>query len=64
MSYEEVRVGLCRLYPGWTFDTIDNMSFEQIESALNEGKKPKGLTIESHEQLADINKNWRLYYGI
>jgi hypothetical protein len=40
------------------------MSFEQIDSAINKGKKSTGIPIESHEQLKDIAKNWREYVGI
>lgn len=63
MSYEEARANLAELY-GWSFDTIDNMSFEQIGSACTQGKKSKGIAIHDHKQLEEINKNWRAYYGI
>jgi hypothetical protein len=53
-----------KLYPGWTFETVDNMSFEQINSAIREGKKPAGIPIESHEEAHEINRNWRQYVGI
>jgi hypothetical protein len=52
------------MYPGWTFDTIDDMSFEQIDSALRRGKPTKGIPIHSAEEARDIAVNWRKYLGI
>jgi hypothetical protein len=63
VSYEEIRADLAERYH-WTFDTIDNMSLEQIASAMSSGKKPKGIPIENAEEAKDMTKNWRIYYGI
>jgi hypothetical protein len=48
---------------GWTFDAIDEMSFEQIESACR-GGKPEKLTARSLDEAVEIAKNWREYYRI
>ena len=64
MSYEELRADLCEAYPGWTFEAIDDMSFEQIESACRRGKKSKGIPVHSDEEVREIARNWRKYYGI
>jgi len=64
MTYEEIRAGLCEMYPGWTFDAIDDMSFEQIDSAIRKGKKPEGIPINSIDEAREINLNWRKYVGI
>lgn len=63
MSYEQVRADLCEMYPGWTFETIDGMSFEQIDSACRRGRKEK-LVVQSIEEAREINRNWREYYGL
>ena len=49
---------------GWTFDEIDDMSFEQISSALDDGKRPKGIAVKSADDVKEINKYWRKMVGI
>jgi hypothetical protein len=63
MTYEEVRARLAEDF-GWSFDTIDDMSFEQINSAITRGEKSQGIPIESISDMDDINRNWRTYVGI
>lgn len=63
MTYDEVREALCIRYAGWTFDTVDNMTFDQIEIAWNRGKKAKGLAVNSDEDVERINREWRRYVG-
>lgn len=47
---------------------IDDMSFEQIHSALSGGKKAEGIKARSLEEALEIRedfrKNWRRYLGI
>lgn len=38
------------------------MSFDAIDSALREGKPPAGVDISCAEDIAEVSKNWRLYY--
>ena len=64
MSYEELRADLCQAYPGWSFNTVDTMSFEQIISACRSGKKPDGIPISSPEDVYEIQRNWRQYAGL
>jgi hypothetical protein len=66
---------LAKFY-GWTFDAIDGMSFEQIDSAyacmpieqtdgsVRPNRRSKGIPVESVEQAQEISANWRDYYGI
>lgn len=63
MSYEELRAQLAEHY-GWTFDAIDTMTFDQIESAWTGGKKSKGIPVRSKEEAMEINRNWRRHLGI
>lgn len=63
MTYEEVRVRLAEDF-GWTFDVIDDMSFEQINSAVTRGKPPTGIPVNSVEEAREITENWRKYVGI
>lgn len=63
MRYEEIRAELAAIYH-WPFAVIDGMSFEQIDSAMRGGKRPKGIPIESIEQAQDIARNWRRYWGL
>lgn len=63
MTYEEVRARLAEDF-GWTFDQIDDMSFEQIASALSRGEQSKGIAISSAEEALEITENWREYVGI
>ena len=61
ITYEEVRAKLAEWY-GWSFDTIDNMTMEQINSAVCQGKqKADGVPIEYAD---DFQQRWREYYGI
>ncbi|MHC5540623.1 hypothetical protein ACYOEI_20590, partial [Singulisphaera rosea] len=60
-TYERIRAQLAQAY-GWTFATIDEMSFDAIDSALREGKPPAGVEISCAEDIAEVSKNWRLYY--
>lgn len=63
MTYEETRCLLAERY-GWTFDTIDDMSFEQISLALGGGKeRNKSIEIESMADIAWIQANLRKVYG-
>jgi hypothetical protein len=63
MTYEEVRAKLAEMY-GWTFSTIDDMSFEQIESAWRGGKPDTGFPVRSLDDVQNIRRNWRKYVGI
>lgn len=67
MTYEEARVYLAQTY-GWTFEQIDNMTFEQISSAAREGKPNRGIKAGSLEEALkiqrDMRANWRHYYGV
>jgi hypothetical protein len=64
MTYLEVRAALCEMYPGWTFDTIDDMSFEQISSALSRGDAATGIPVYSAGEALEVAANWRVYLGI
>lgn len=61
MTYEQIRAGLAEKY-GWTFDVIDNMSFDAIESALVGTKKRTGLAITDDSEVFEMARNWRRYY--
>jgi hypothetical protein len=73
--YEETRATLAKFY-GWTFADIDGMSFEQIDSAIacmpveqadgtvRPSPRQVGISINSLEELREINANWREYLGI
>lgn len=75
MTYEEVRATLCKFY-GWTFDDVDGMSFEQIDSAcacmpeeqadgtIRPSPRQSGISVNSIEEIREINANWRQYVGI
>ena len=64
MSYTEIRAELAEQY-GWSFDVIDNMSFEQIVDARCGGKpESDGVPFESVEQFHEIQQNRRKYLGI
>ena len=63
MSYPELQAHLAEKY-GWSFETIDNMSFEQITSALTDGKKQEGIPVKSVEDVEKINRNWRKLVGV
>ncbi len=63
MSYPELQAHLAEKY-GWSFEQIDDMSFEQISSALDDGKKPKGIIVKSADDVKEINKHWRKMVGI
>ena len=63
MTYEEVRAELAEQF-GWTFAAIDDMTFEQIDSARRMGKRSPGIPVGSDEDVKEINRNWRKYYGI
>ncbi len=66
---------LAKFY-GWTFETIDNMSFEQIESAIacmpvehEDGsvrpeRRQRGISVDSMEQVEEINAHWREYFRV
>jgi hypothetical protein len=61
ITYEEVRAKLAEWY-GWSFDTIDNMTMEQLDSAIRKGKpEAEGVPIEYAD---DFQKRWREYLGI
>jgi len=53
------------MYPGWTFDTIDDMSFEQIESAMTKGRprETNAVPVESMEDVWWVQANIRKVYG-
>lgn len=59
--YPVLRARLCEKHPGWTYDTVDDMTFEQIGMACNEGK-PVEVPMEDDEQLEAVTANWRDYY--
>jgi hypothetical protein len=60
-SYAELRCKLCEKYPGWTFETVDNMTFEQIGQACNDGKRFE-VVVEEEADLAQSRARWREYY--
>jgi hypothetical protein len=62
VPYSEIRAKLCEKYPGWTFETVDNMTFEAIESAWHDGKPTRGITIDDPSQATDMAKRWREFY--
>ena len=53
---------------GWTFDAIDEMSWEQIDSACRAGKPARAATTHSLEEAVrmakDLRENWREYIGV
>lgn len=53
---------LCERY-GWTFDTVDNMSFEQIWSAMSGGKKFEGIEVQTVAEVQWMADNPRLVWG-
>jgi hypothetical protein len=75
LSYEEIRATLCKFY-GWTFADVDNLSFEQIDSAIDcmpveqmdgtirPNPRQAGISVHSSEELKEFNENWRAYYGV
>jgi len=63
MEYEQLRAQLAEHY-GWTFEAIDTMTFDQIESAWTGGKRRKGIPVRSNEEMQEISRNWRRYLGI
>lgn len=63
MSYEEIRARLAEQY-GWTFDAIDDMSFEQIGSACAGGKRQVAIPVGSPEEVREIARDWRRWYGV
>jgi hypothetical protein len=65
LPYTEVRAKLCKDYPGWTYATVDAMTFDQIRDAWHEGKArgSGGIPVESEEQVEAMRgRNWRDYY--
>lgn len=63
MTYEEIRAKLAEFY-GWSFREIDEMSWDQINSACRAGKRNDGIEINSIEDAIEIQKNWRAYAGL
>jgi hypothetical protein len=63
MTYEEVRARLAEDF-GWTFDVIDDMSFEQIRSAITRGEPDRGIPVSSVEEAREVAANWRTYLGV
>ncbi len=63
MTYEEVRAELCERY-GWGFDQVDNLTFDQIESAWVGGKRGPVLRTKSIKELRDMARDWRKHLGI
>lgn len=63
MTFEELRAGLSERY-GWAFSVIDDMTFDQIESAWLGGKRPTGIPVRSKEEAMTIHRNWRRYLGL
>ena len=63
MTYEELRAKLAELY-GWDFATIDEMSWDQINSACRGGKPRGGIPVHTVEEVREIARNWRKYAGI
>ncbi len=61
LPYPQVRAMLCEAYPGWTYETIDRMSFEQIRVALARGK-PYEVTVGSEVDAERVAANWMRYY--
>jgi hypothetical protein len=63
MEYEELRAHLAERY-GWSFDIIDGMTFDQIESAWTGGKRSKGIPVRSMDEAMAVNRNWKRYLGL
>jgi hypothetical protein len=61
LSYEEMRAQLCERY-GWTFDQVDELDFDRLASAWRGGKRPKGVAVDSDDDVAPIGRHWRRYY--
>lgn len=57
-----MRAGLALKY-GWSFSVIDEMTLDDIDSAWNEGKRSKGIPVESMSDIASAARNWRRYYA-
>ena len=64
MTYEEIRVWICQNYPGHTFQSVDEMSWDQINGAVREGKPDRGIPVHTAAEVHEIAKNWRKYVGI
>jgi hypothetical protein len=62
MSYEEMRCKLAEVY-GWSFRDIDDMSFEQIDSAWRGGKKDNRMSIDSFDDVKWLAENSRKVWG-
>ncbi len=60
-SYAELRGKLCERYPGWTFDTVDNLTFEQIGHACT-GGKPVEIVFSDEAEVPQTVTRWREYY--
>jgi hypothetical protein len=64
MSYGEIREKLIELHPGWTYDTVDDMSFEQIDLAIAGGKRTRDIPVSSAGEVREIARDWRQWYGV
>lgn len=62
MEYERLRAELAIHY-GWTFSTIDDMTFDQIASAWQCGKQSKGIPVQTDEEAMSVSRNWRRHLG-
>ncbi len=58
MTYEEQRASLAQEY-GWTYETIDSMTFEQISDALRGGKVEQKFPVHSHDDVIRMNRRMR-----
>lgn len=61
MPYTELRCKLCERYPGWTFDDVDNLTFEQIGQACA-GGKPVEIEVATVGDVQEAVRQWRGYY--
>jgi len=57
-----MRCKLAEAY-GWTFRDIDDMSFEQIASAVCGGRKPEGVPVDSFDDVNWLAANSRKAWG-
>lgn len=46
---------------GWTFEVIDGMDFDAIDSAWREGKPRRGIRVNSEEEVLAMRQDRRLW---
>jgi hypothetical protein len=60
VSYPEQRASLAREF-GWSYETIDSMTFDQIHDALCDGKVERKYKVGAgtHENVLRLNRRFR-----